>query len=139
MAATFDQLGSLSRKLAGDKSEFATPSADSLTSLNLLKGIYAADSREANQIKEIQKNESKYLLAGIAALNGPNGGSLQEMFGGADFKTASILGDLIKQRESQRMYEHTLNNCLDVEMRKNLGFDKTRDRAVALNAFIQTL
>ena len=139
MAATFDQLGSLSRRLTGDKSEFATPSADSLTSLNLLKGIYAANSREANQIKEIQKNESKYLLAGIAALNGPNGGSLQEMFGGADFKTASMLGDLIKQRESQRMYEHTLNSCLDVEMRKNLGFDKTRDRATALNAFIVTI
>jgi hypothetical protein len=136
---SYDEINSLGRRLAGDKSQYSDASADSLTSLNLLKGIFAPGDRELTQISAIQKNEAKYLLAGIAALQGPRGGQLQEMFGAADFKTASMLGDLIKQRESQKIYDATLNSCLDPTMRTRLGMDQTVARATNLNTFIQQL
>ena len=138
---SYDEINSLGRRLAGDKSQYADASADSLTSLNPLKGIFNPGDRELNQIAAIQKNEAKYLLAGISALNGPRGGQLQlqEMFGAADFKTASMLGDLIKQRESKKIYDDTISSCLAPEMRTRLGMDQTVARATNLNTFIQGL
>ena len=136
---SYNEINSLGRRLAGDKSQYADASADSLTSLNLLKGIFAPGDRELNQISAIQKSEAKYLLAGISALNGPRAGQLQEMFGAADFKTASMLGDLIKQRESQKIYDDTISTCLDAGMRTRLGMDQTVRRAANLNTFIQGL
>ena len=136
---SYNEINSLGRRLAGDKSEYADASADSLTSLNLLKGIFGPNDREVNQISAIQKNEAKYLLAGISALNGPKAGQLQEMFGAADFKTASMLGDLIKQRESQKIYDDTISACVDPQMRVRLGMDQTTRRAASLNTFIQGL
>ena len=137
--SSFDEMRGISRRLAGDKSAGQQPTADSLTSLNLLKGIFAPGSREANQITALQKSSSKHLLAGIAAMNGPRGGQLQELFGNASFQSASVLGQLIEQRESQRIYEDTLNTCLDPAMRARLGFDKPTARATDLNRFIQTI
>ena len=136
---SYNEINSLGRRLAGDKSQYADASADSLTSLNLLKGIFGPGDRELNQISAIQKSEAKYLLAGISALNGPRAGQLQEMFGAADFKTASMLGDLIKQRESQKIYDDTISTCLDPQMRTRLGMDQTTRRATQLNTFIQGL
>ena len=137
--STFDEMRGISRRLAGDKSAGQQPTADSLASLNLLKGIFAPGSREANQITALQKSSSKNLLAGIAAMNGPRGGQLQELFGDASFQSASLLGQLIEQRESQRIYEHTMNTCLDPQMRTRLGFDKPGARATNLNRFIQPI
>jgi hypothetical protein len=136
---SYDEINSLGRRLAGDKSQYADASADSLTSLNLLKGIFNPGDREMNQIAAIQKNEAKFLLAGIAALSGPKSGQIREMFGAADFKTASMLGDLIKQRESQKIYDDTISTCLDPQMRTRLGMDQTVRRAANLNTFIQGL
>ena len=136
---SYNEINSLGRRLAGDKSQYADASADSLTSLNLLKGIFGPNDREVNQISAIQKSEAKYLLAGISALNGPRAGQLQEMFGAADFKTASMLGDLIKQRESQKIYDDTISTCLDPQMRTRLGMDRTGKRAAHLNTFIKGL
>ena len=137
--STFDEMRGISRKLAGDMSAGQQPTADSLTSLNLLKGIFEPGSREANQITALQKSSSKNLLAGIAAMNGPRAGQLQELFGDASFQSASLLGQLIEQRESQRIYEHTMNTCLDAQMRTRLGFDKPAARATNLNRFIQPI
>ena len=136
---SYDEINSLGRRLAGDKSQYADASADSLTSLNLLKGIFNQGDREMNQISAIQKNEAKFLLAGIAALSGPKSGQIREMFGAADFKTASMLGNLIKQRESQKIYDDTISTCLDPQMRTRLGMDQTTRRATQLNTFIQGL
>ena len=138
--STFDEMRGVARRLAGDKSAGQQPTADSLASLNLLKGIFAPGSREANQITQLQKSSSKNLLAGIAAMTGgPRAGQLQELFGDASFQSASLLGQLIEQRESQRIYEHTMNTCLDAQMRTRLGFDKPAARATNLNRFIQPI
>lgn len=134
--ASFDQLQQLATQMASDKGANNKGAADTISSLNLLKNMFPNGSREYREVAAVQKNECKYLLAGIHALNGPRGGQLQELLGGNGFQQASIIGELIKQKESENLYNDTISRAMDAGARTRLGFNLPGERAVALNRLI---
>lgn len=135
--ASFDQLQNLATRMASDKGANNTGAADTISSLNLLKNMFPVGSQEHREVAAVQKNECKYLLAGISALNGQRGGQLQELLGGNGFQQASIIGELIKQQESENLYRATITAALDGSARTRLGFDLPAQRGAALNQLIQ--
>ena len=70
-------------------------------------------------------------------MNGQRGGQLQELLGGNGFQQASIIGELIKQQESENLYRATITAALDGSARTRLGFDLPAQRGAALNQLIQ--
>ena len=66
--------------------------------------MFDGGSEQRIAIEQVQKSEVKYILAGISALSGPRGGQLTELLGGNGMQQASIIGELIKQQESENLY-----------------------------------
>ena len=134
--ASYDQIQQLATRLTSDKSAANRGAADTISSLNLLKNMFDENSEQRIAIEQVQKAEVKYILAGISALNGPRGGQLTELLGGNGMQQASIIGELIKQQESENLYRDTISTALDREARTRLGFDDPGRRGDALNGLI---
>ena len=134
--ASYDQVQQLATRLTSDKSAANRGAADTISSLNLLKNMFDENSEQRIAIEQVQKAEVKYILAGISALNGPRGGQLTELLGGNGMQQASIIGELIKQQESENLYKDTISTALDQGTRTRLGFDEPEKRGDALNGLI---
>ena len=133
MSSSFDVLQQLQQQMQNEKSPMTT-GADVITSLNLLKQV---DPGATADIERIQKNEAKYLLAGIRMLNGPKGGQLQDLLGSNGFEAAQALGGLFRQNEARKLFETTMNAALEDGAYRDLGFDQPTKRADALNTFVK--
>ena len=134
--ASYDQIQQLATRMTSDKGAANRGAADTISSLNLLKNMFEEDSEQRIAIEQVQKAEVKYILAGISALNGPRGGQLTELLGGNGMQQASIIGELIKQQESENLYKTTISTALDQDARTRLGFDDPQRRGDALNGLI---
>ena len=134
--ASYDQVQALATRLTSDKSAANRGAADTISSLNLLRHMFDENSEQRIAIEQVQKAEVKYILAGISALNGPRGGQLTELLGGNGMQQASIIGELIKQQESENLYKDTISTALDQGTRTRLGFDDPGKRGDALNGLI---
>ena len=134
--ASYDQIQQLATRMTSDKSAANRGAADTISSLNLLKNMFDENTEQRIAIEQVQKAEVKYILAGISALSGPRGGQLTELLGGNGMQQASIIGDLIRQQESENLYKDTITTALDQGTRTRLGFDDPQRRGNALNGLI---
>ena len=127
----------LATRMTSDKGAANRGAADTISSLNLLKNMFEEDSEQRIAIEQVQKSEVKYIPAGISAITtGPRAGQLTELLSGNGMAQASIVGQLIKQQESENLYKQTITDALDQGARTRLGFNEPQNRAEALNGLI---
>ena len=82
---------------------------DILGSIQSMMKFYEKEQPEYKRLQALGRTETKFLNAGILALQ--NSPMLQEKLG-AGFTAASTVADLLKKRTAESIYNQTLDNAL---------------------------
>ena len=99
-----------------------------LTSLALLRDMFQVGDPIRNNVEELMRAEASTLLGGVAALmKGPNAGILREQFG-TSLESASYIGKLLRQQQSENTYRDIMSGALNPEQKKKLGLDIPAER-----------
>ena len=118
------------KQLESSFANFVDPSAtsvDILGSIRSLMKFHKDSDKEYEELQKLGKNESKWLLAGVVALN--NSPLLQQKLG-TGFAAASAVSELLKRREAERIYNDAIDKALDSNELKGNEFGKVARRLI---------
>ena len=114
----------------------AETATSTLTSLGLLRDMFGPGTAQRDEVEELMKSEASVLLSGISALmRGPNSGVLREQFG-ESLESASVVGRLIRQQQSEDAYGKTIRTALTDPQKKRLGLDQPEKRRELLATLV---
>jgi hypothetical protein len=127
--ASYEQNQKLAQMITNDTTPQMS-TIDVLSSLKLIKGFQETKGDE-NSAQKIANEELKYLDLAMKSIS--NHPELSAKFG-SDFSGAMALTGLLKNRQSQRVYEDIFNNILETNTDTNLASVKKRIGADSTSA-----
>ena len=108
---------------------------DILGSIQSMMKFYEKEQPEYKRLQALGRTETKFLNAGILALQ--NSPMLQEKLG-TGFTAASTVADLLKKRTAESIYNATLDNALQTPHAAVHGRGRNCSECVALRTAART-